>query len=98
MSSIWPAEDGWPYPDSDLELVDLDAESDDDLMSLKAPPPHLFDDLDPIERRVITEHYGLGGVPIRSMRELHGELGLSRADLRNVLGSGLDKLRSHLRG
>src|SRR5438034_447046 len=31
MSSIWPAEGGWPYPDSDLDLVDLDAESDDDV-------------------------------------------------------------------
>lgn len=96
MSSIWPSEDGWPYPDTDGEQIDFAAESDDDLLSLTAPHQHLFDDLDPLERRVITEHYGLGGVTPRSMRELHGELGMSRADLRDVLGSGLNKLRTHL--
>lgn len=95
-SFAWPTEDGWPYPDSGAELIDLDAESDDDLLSLTIPPPHLFDDLDPIERQVITEHYGLGGVAPRTMRQLHNETGLSRADLRSVLGSGLGKLRTHL--
>ena len=95
-SFVWPAEDGWPYPDATREVPDLSAESDDDLLSLKIPPPHLYDDLDPLERRVITSHYGLNGEPARTMKQLHNELGLSRSDLRNVLGSGLQKLRSHL--
>jgi len=98
-SFIWPAEDGWPYPDPTdryAEAVDLDAESDDDLLSLKLPSTHVFDDLDPIEREVITSHYGLNGAPARSMKQLHNELGLSRSDLRGVLGSGLAKLRQHL--
>lgn len=95
-SFVWPAEDGWPYPDTAAEVVDLDAESDDDLLSLRVPPPHLFDELDPIERRVIRSHYGLDGGPALSMKQLHNELGMSRADLRDVLGSGLAKLRTHL--
>jgi len=95
-SFVWPAEDGWPYPDAAAEVVDLSAESDDDLLSLKIPPPHLYDELDPLERRVITSHYGLNGEPARTMKQLHAELGLSRSDLRDVLGSGLQKLRTHL--
>lgn len=95
-SFVWPAEDGWPYPDAAKEVADLSAESDDDLLSLKIPPPHLYDELDPIERKVITSHYGLNGEPARTMKQLHNELGLSRSDLRNVLGSGLQKLRTHL--
>lgn len=98
-SFLWPAEDGWPYPDPTdraVEMIDLDAESDDDLLSLKVPPPHLFDDLDPLERQVITAHYGLNGTPALSMKQLHNRFGLSRADLRGVLGSGLAKLRTHL--
>jgi DNA-directed RNA polymerase sigma subunit (sigma70/sigma32) len=98
-SFLWPAEDGWPYPDPTdrgAEVIDLDAEADDDLLSLKIPPPHLFDELDPIERQVITSHSGLNGSPALSMKQLHHELGLSRRDLRDVLGSGLAKLREHL--
>ena len=95
-SFVWPAEDGWPYPDAAAEVVDLSAESDDDLLSIKIPPPHLYDELDPLERQVITSHYGLNGEPARTMKQLHNELGLSRSDLRNVLGSGLQKLRTHL--
>jgi DNA-directed RNA polymerase sigma subunit (sigma70/sigma32) len=95
-SFVWPAEDGWPYPDTAAELIDLDSESDDDLLSIKVPPPHLFDELDPLERRVITSHYGLNGETARTMNQLHSETGMSRSDLRDVLGSGLAKLRSHL--
>jgi DNA-directed RNA polymerase sigma subunit (sigma70/sigma32) len=95
-SFVWPAEDGWPYPDTAAEQIDLNSESDDDLLSIKVPPPHLFDELDPLERRVITSHYGLNGEPARTMNQLHSETGMSRSDLRDVLGSGLAKLRSHL--
>jgi len=95
-SSYWPTEDGWPYADTEAEPVDLDAEIDDDLMSLMAPPPHLFDDLEPLERQVISSRFGLEGRPVRSMKQLHADLGVPRADLRLALGSGLAKLRSHL--
>ena len=97
MSSfVWPSEDGWPYPDQERELIDFDNELDDDVVSLRAAPAHLFDDLDPLERQVISARFGLGGVPIRSMKQLHADLGLPRADLRQALGSGLDKLRMRL--
>jgi DNA-directed RNA polymerase sigma subunit (sigma70/sigma32) len=96
MTAYWPTEDGWPYPDTVQELIDLDSESDDDLLSLRIPPPHLYDDLDPIEREVIRARFGLNGVPVRTMKELQVDTGLCRADLRSALGSGLAKLRTHL--
>jgi DNA-directed RNA polymerase sigma subunit (sigma70/sigma32) len=93
---LWPAEDGWPYPDGEAELVDLDATVDDDALLLKTAPAHLFDTLDPVERKVVTAHYGLDGSSARSMKELHTELGMSRAEVREALASGLAKLRLHL--
>jgi DNA-directed RNA polymerase sigma subunit (sigma70/sigma32) len=93
---IWPAEDGWPYPDTGADVIDLDADVDDDLLTLRSPSSHLFDDLEPLERRVITSVYGLGGQPVRSFRQLHDELGVPDADLRSALGSGLGKLRTQL--
>ena len=96
MSSYWPTEDGWPYPDVDREEEDHGADLDEDLVSLRAGPPHLFDDLDPLERQVIESRFGLGGAPVRSMKQLQADTGIPRADLREALGSGLGKLRSHL--
>jgi DNA-directed RNA polymerase sigma subunit (sigma70/sigma32) len=98
----WPSDDGWPYPDDDAvtderDLADPDADVDDDLVALHAVAPHLFDDLEPLERRVVIARFGLDGRPARSMRDLALELGRSRADLRVALGGGLEKLRSHLR-
>jgi DNA-directed RNA polymerase sigma subunit (sigma70/sigma32) len=97
MTYLWPNDDGWPYPDSDADmLVDVDAGVDDDALLLKAAPPHLFDELDPLERQVVTAHYGLDGSPPRSMKELHTDLGLTRAQVREALAGGLAKLRVHL--
>ena len=97
----WVGDDGWPYADSDGIVADgvedLDALMDDDLVSLHALPPRVLDALDPLERQVISARFGLGGAPVLSMRELHQELGIPRAELRVALGSGLDKLRSSLR-
>ena len=96
MTAYWPTEDGWPYPDTVGELPDLDSETDDDLLCLRVPPPHLYDDLDPLERQVIGSRFGLNGVPVRSMKQLQLDTGVCRADLRSALGSGLEKLRTHL--
>ncbi|MBV8691583.1 MAG: hypothetical protein JOZ37_16215 [Actinobacteria bacterium] len=96
MSTYWPTEDGWPYADVEREEADLGAECDDDLLSLRARSSHLFDDLDPLERQVIESRFGLGGAPIRSMKQLQHDTGVPRADLREALGSGLGKIRSHL--
>lgn len=93
---LWPAEGGWPYPDTGPEVVDPQAEVDVDLLSLNAGSPHLLDGLSDVERQVIAAHYGLGGRRACSMKELHAETGLSRAELRDALGSGLGKLRDQL--
>ena len=97
----WPGDGGWPYDDSDGEVADyvedLAAAPDDDLVSLHALRQHLFDDLNPLERQVVQARFGLEGTPVRSMKQLHRELGIAPADLRGALGSGLSKLRTHLR-
>ena len=98
----WPSDEGWPYPDADAEMdameepADLYADPDDDLVSLHAATPHLFDDLDPLERQVVAARYGLDGLPPRSMRDLQHELGLPRPELRTALGGGLLKLRNRV--
>ncbi len=94
-SYLWP-EDGWPYPDSKPELPDLDSNIDEDAIVLRGLGPKLFEFLNPLERQVITAHYGLDGSPPKTMKQLHHELGMSRADLRNALAGGLAKLRASL--
>lgn len=93
---VWPDETGWPYPDGERDLPDASGDVDDDAVLLRAAPAHLFDDLAPLERQVIAAHYGLDGGAARTMKQLHHETGLSRADLREALGSGLAKLRLSL--
>lgn len=92
---LWP-EDGWPYPDSKREQPDLDSTIDDDAMVVRGMGSRLFEFLEPLERQVITAHYGLDGSPPRTMKELHHEMGLPRAELREALASGLAKLRTTL--
>jgi len=94
-SSVWPSEDGWPYPDTERETIDLSSEVDDDALSVRLTPT-LLNSLDPLERVLIASRYGLGGTPIRSMKQLHSDLGLPRDELRSALGSGLAKLRTQL--
>ena len=94
-SYLWP-EDGWPYPDSKAEPPDLDSNIDEDAIVLRGLGPRLFEFLDPLERQVITAHYGLDGSPPRSMKQLHHEMGLPRAELREALAGGLAKLRTTL--
>ncbi len=90
-------EDGWPYPDTKrAELADVDSTIDDDAMVVRGMGDRLFEFLDPLERQVITAHYGLDGSPPRSMKELHHELGMSRTELRDILAGGLAKLRDGL--
>ena len=96
MSSYpWPSDDGWPYPDTERETIDLTSEVDDDALSVRLTPS-LLNSLDPLERVLIASRYGLGGTPIRSMKQLHSDLGLPRDELRSALGSGLAKLRTQL--
>ena len=93
---VWPAEDGWPYPDDLAEVSDHTADMDDDLVSLQAGSLHLLSELDDAERRVVTAHYGLDGRAPRSMKELRNETGMSRSEVRQALATGLEKLRSRM--
>ena len=65
-------------------------------MSVRTLPDRVLDDLEPLERLLIAARFGVGGHEIRSMKQLHADTGLSRADLRASLGSGLTKLRTQL--
>ena len=94
---VWPTDDGWPYPDSPDELVDLESEADDDLLNLTATSEHLLDQLTPLEREVLCARFGLAGTRERSMRELVVDTGRPRQELKDALGSGLAKLRVQLR-
>ena len=96
----WPGDDGWPYRDSDGVMADgaedLAAAIDDDIVSLHAASRRALAELEPLERRVIGARFGLDGERVRSMRQLHDELGVPQAELRHALGSGLAKLRTRL--
>ena len=96
MTTFWPTEDGWPYADTAAELVDLDNDVDEDLLALRAAAPRLLPTLDPLEREVLDARFGLEGHQVLSMKQLHLQTGLPRADLRSALGSGLAKLRTRL--
>lgn len=94
----YPSEDGWPYPDADddadePEIADPAADVDDDLVSLHALPRRLFDTLEPLEREVLDARFGLEGHALRSIHQLHRQLGATPAELHAALDRGLTKLR-----
>ena len=103
MTAYWPTEDGWPYADVEGEEIDLAADADDDLLSLRvelygtaAHPSHLLSELDILEREVISRRFGLQGRGAATMKEIQADLGVPRSELRGALGTGLAKLRTHL--
>jgi DNA-directed RNA polymerase specialized sigma24 family protein len=93
---LFPTDDGWPYPDGIAAWDDVDdTEPDLDALELRADP-HAFDTLTSDERAAVVQHFGLGGcVPVPS-KQLGHELGCSRAEARELLGAGIDKLRTRL--
>jgi hypothetical protein len=93
---LFPTDDGWPYPDSsaELDVVD-DSEIDLDALELLADR-HAFDGLTQMEREAVVLHFGLdGGEPVPT-KLLGDKLGCSRAEAREQLGAGIDKLRTRL--
>ena len=100
-SFLWRDDDGWPYPDPDehaaIEVADRALEIDDDLLCVRTDPRHLYGELEPLERTVLTGHFGLDGTPARSISQLHTELGLPSSEVRSAYESGLAKLRTQLR-
>lgn len=97
---LWPGDPGWPAPEVERtvahDISDPDGEIDLDAVCLHVAQPHLLDDLSPLERTVLTSRFGLGGAPVRTMKELHAELGLTRHEVREALESALFKLRRRL--
>ena len=97
---LWPGDGGWPDAEGDEpdepEVVDLTGEIDLDALCLHAPPPHLWEDLTPMERQVLRSRFGLDGGGEHTMKELHNELGITRTQVRNELESALQKLRTRL--
>jgi DNA-directed RNA polymerase sigma subunit (sigma70/sigma32) len=94
---LFPTDDGWPYPD----IVDaMDPGVDDDLdldaLELRADP-HAFSMLTPAELLAVTRRFGLDGTEPVSVKQLGDALGCSRAEARDLLGCGIDKLRDRLR-
>ncbi|MGH9066725.1 MAG: hypothetical protein ACRD0J_04430 [Acidimicrobiales bacterium] len=96
MTFIWPAEDGWPYPDGETGWIDGEAELDEDAIALHCLPASALDVLDPLERLVVGSRFGVWGGPVRSMKQLHTDTGRARVELRGALASGLAKLRVQL--
>lgn len=102
---LWPGDPGWTA-DEDIDdagtagllewVADPAAELDEDALCLHVPPPHLWDDLDPVERRVVAACYCLDGGPERTIAELHDELGLSARRIRSIRATALAKLRARL--
>lgn len=90
---MWPAEDGWPYPDGGPGVVDPEAELDEDALALHCLSVQSLGRLEPLERTVVAARFGVGGAPLRTMKELQAQTGVSRAELRVALSSGLTKLR-----
>lgn len=96
---LWPGDPGWPSGEVDAavdEPSDPTGEIDLDAVCLHAAPPGTFDDLTELERTVLSARFGLDDTPERSMKELHDDLGMTRHEVRDVLESGLAKLRERL--
>lgn len=92
---LFPTDEGWPYPDDDGdtgEFIDLDLV---DAMAVGSNSP-LYDVLNTDELYAVTHRYGIYGKPL-SMKEIAFEMQCSSTDVRDLIGSGLTKLRTALR-
>lgn len=94
---LFPTDDGWPYPDADgAGALGVTEEPDLDELELRADPL-AFSDLTQLERAALFTHFGLDHVgPPVPMKELGANLGCSRSDAREALGSAIDKMRRRL--
>lgn len=98
----WPADGGWPYPDDDVLVGDLDDPADpdtvldDELLAVQGLGRHLLDGLSELEAAVVSGRFGLDGRPPRTVRALEEELGVPREEIRPVLRHALSTMRDHL--
>jgi len=94
---LFPTDDGWPYPDTVNAWDDVDDhEPDLDDLELRADR-HAFDALTAEERAAVILRFGLDGTSPIDVKHLGPALGCTRAEARDHLGSGIDKLRTRLR-
>jgi hypothetical protein len=93
---LFPTDDGWPYPDTVNAWDDIDdTEPDLDALDLRIDP-RAFATLTTDEREAVVCHFGLDGKPPVDAKHLGPALGCTRAEARDLLGAGIDKLRMHL--
>ncbi len=90
---LFPTDDSWPYPDVTTTELVADAP---DFDALELLGPHVYDDLTAAERDILFSHFGLQGRTPLSMKELASELGCTHGEVREILGSAIDKIRVHL--
>jgi DNA-directed RNA polymerase sigma subunit (sigma70/sigma32) len=95
---LWPGDPGWPTAEEDdaADVLDPDAEVDEDILSLHAVPPHLLDDLTDLELAVVRARFGFDGHDARTLDAIHTELGVARSTVSRALHDALVKLRAHL--
>jgi DNA-directed RNA polymerase sigma subunit (sigma70/sigma32) len=92
---LFPAEDGWPYPDTDGETPAAD-DIDLDLLELRVDT-HCYDALTGAERRVLFLRYGLGNERAHTMKDIARTFDLTHTEARELLGRAIDKVRTRLR-
>lgn len=91
---LFPTDDGWPYADGVDDVADPE-ELDLDALELQVDP-RAYHDLTPAEATAVRARFGLDGGPPTSTKELARRLECTRAEVRDLLGRGLAKLRSRL--
>jgi DNA-directed RNA polymerase specialized sigma24 family protein len=99
VQPLFPAEEGWPYPDAEgaaeAELVcqGYVVEQDVDLDALQlVANRHAFDGLTARERDALDRRFWQG----ESMKDLARSLGCTHAEATMVLGAAVDKVRTRL--
>jgi DNA-directed RNA polymerase specialized sigma24 family protein len=95
---LFPSEDGWPYPDADVEErtvasqgFTVSDEVDLDALQLVANS-HAFDGLTPMERDALDRRFWRN----ESMKDLARSLDCTHAEAAAVLGQAVDKVRRRL--
>ncbi|MBN2130551.1 MAG: sigma-70 family RNA polymerase sigma factor [Sedimentisphaerales bacterium] len=58
----------------------------------------LLDEIDPREAEVLRRHYGIGGRPPMSLKEIGKDLGLTRERIRQIRRDALTKLYDYMEG
>jgi len=88
------SEEGWPYPDTGADWL-ADDEIDLDALELRADR-HCYDALTKTEREILFMRFGLDGESPASMKQIAHQFELTHAEVRDLLGCAIDKMRTRL--